>query len=75
MPAPRVAVGPHAAPFATEAIVAGGGLPVAVGEPADALVWLVPGGVDRLEAALQAVPGIRCLRDPTRGGLAATLNR
>ena len=25
-------------------------------------------------AMLQAVPGIRCLRDPTRGGLAATLN-
>ena len=29
----------------------------------------------RLVAAmLQAVPGIRCLRDPTRGGLATTLN-
>ena len=25
-------------------------------------------------AMVQAVPGIRCLRDPTRGGLAATLN-
>jgi hydrogenase expression/formation protein HypE len=25
-------------------------------------------------AMLQVVPGIRCLRDPTRGGLAATLN-
>ncbi len=25
-------------------------------------------------AMLQAVPGIRCLRDPTRGGLATTLN-
>jgi len=67
VPAPRVAVGPQAAPFATEAIVAGGGLPVPVGEPADALVWLVPGGVDRLEAALQAVPGIRWVQLPFAG--------
>ena len=28
----------------------------------------------RVAAMVQAVPGIRCLRDPTRGGLATTLN-
>lgn len=29
---------------------------------------------DLVEAMVKAVPDIRCLRDPTRGGLAATLN-
>jgi hydrogenase expression/formation protein HypE len=29
---------------------------------------------DLVAAMLDAVPGIRCLRDPTRGGLASTLN-
>jgi len=70
---PRVAIGPAAGGFAAEAVVAGGGELVGVGEPADALVWLGHDDVDGLSAALAATPGVRWVQLPAAGveGMAA----
>lgn len=40
---------------------------MAIGEPADALVWLVPGDPDGLMAALDATPGVRWVQLPFAG--------
>jgi len=64
---PRIAVGPSWADFAAEAARAGGGEPVALGEPADALVWMSQGHLDELRAALEAQPGIRWVQLPFAG--------
>jgi phosphoglycerate dehydrogenase-like enzyme len=67
MPAPRVAVGPDANRSAEDAVRRGGGLPVAVGEPADGLVWLDPRDPDGLGGVLAASPGIRWVQLPFAG--------
>ncbi len=66
---PRVAVGPEPAPFAVDAVTAGGGQVVPLGEEADALVWLSPRPEDNelLRHALAEGPGIRWVQLPFAG--------
>ena len=63
----RVAVGPRRARFASSAVSEGGGTVVAVGEPADALVWLDPSDVPGLTAAIATTPGVRWVQLPYAG--------
>lgn len=63
----RVAVGPRRARFASSAVSEGGGTVVAVGEPADALVWLDPADVPGLTAAIATTPGVRWVQLPYAG--------
>jgi phosphoglycerate dehydrogenase-like enzyme len=63
---PRIAVGPSVG-FAADAVRAGGGEPVKLGEPADALVWMSIDDVDGLRAALDQQPGIRWVQLPFAG--------
>ena len=56
MPTPRIAVGPVASSFATEAVAAGGGTVVDVGDGPDALVWLDPVEVQALADRIAATP-------------------
>lgn len=67
MSRPRIAIGPADAAFAEEAVRGGGGLPVALGEPADAVVWLSPHELGELKEALAAQPGIRWVQLPFAG--------
>jgi phosphoglycerate dehydrogenase-like enzyme len=67
MAAPRVAVGPTSAAFAVDAVRAGGGLPVELGEPADALVWLAARDLDGLRVAIAAQPDFRWVQLPFAG--------
>ena len=66
---PRVAVGPDLAEYADKAIRDGGGEPVSVdaGAGADALVWLMPGDVDGLRAALATASSARWVQLPFAG--------
>lgn len=66
MVAPRIAVGPSAPAFVTDAIVAGGGKPVEPDGPADGLVWMDTRDVDRLGRALD-VTGARWVQLPMAG--------
>ena len=77
----RIAVGPRRRPphdgpereravgleWALEAVRAGGGEPVAVGDPADGLVWLPPGRPDELAGLLADQPGLRWVQLPYAG--------
>jgi phosphoglycerate dehydrogenase-like enzyme len=67
MTPPRVAVGPHAAPFATEAVVAGGGSLVGITDHPDALVWLDPMEVKGLADQLAEAPDVRWVQLPFAG--------
>ncbi|HLH29423.1 MAG TPA: D-isomer specific 2-hydroxyacid dehydrogenase family protein [Acidimicrobiales bacterium] len=67
MPGPRVAVRPHPAPFAVEAVGAGGGTFVDDPEAAEGLVWLDPFRPEELAATLRAAPGIRWVQLPSAG--------
>jgi phosphoglycerate dehydrogenase-like enzyme len=65
----RVAIGPEPDSFAVDAVVAGGGQVVALGDPADALVWLSPRRRDNdvLRRTLDAEPSIRWIQLPFAG--------
>ncbi len=67
MSEPNVHVAPFAAPFATEAVVAGGGR--VVDDPGEAvgLVWMDPHHPDRLADVLAAGPEIRWVQLPSAG--------
>jgi phosphoglycerate dehydrogenase-like enzyme len=67
MPAPRIAVGPQHASFATDAVAAGGGTVVGVGEAPDALVWLDPTEVVALADQVAASPSLRWVQLPFAG--------
>jgi len=67
MPPPRIAVGPRAASFATDAVEEGGGSVVAITESPDALVWLDPIEVKGLADQLEAAPGVRWVQLPFAG--------
>ncbi|HVA75083.1 MAG TPA: D-isomer specific 2-hydroxyacid dehydrogenase family protein [Acidimicrobiales bacterium] len=67
MSAPRVAIGPRSAPFAEDAVLAGGGVPVKVDEPADALVWLSAHRMEALKEVLDREPRIRWVQLPFAG--------
>jgi phosphoglycerate dehydrogenase-like enzyme len=67
MAIPHVAIGPTFAEFAENAVRAGGGIPVKVGEQADALVWCDPHDVAGLAAALGHQPGLRWVQLPFAG--------
>jgi phosphoglycerate dehydrogenase-like enzyme len=67
MTPPRIAVGPLASPFATEAVVAGGGTVVEVDESPDALVWLNPGDMAGLAGYLEKAPEARWVQLPFAG--------
>ncbi|MGH9055271.1 MAG: D-isomer specific 2-hydroxyacid dehydrogenase family protein [Acidimicrobiales bacterium] len=67
MAAPRVAIGPKSSAFAEEAVRAGGGLPLKLGEPSDALVWLSVRDLDCLREVLEDQPGIRWVQLPFAG--------
>jgi phosphoglycerate dehydrogenase-like enzyme len=67
MPAPRIAIGPSSSPFGEDAVRAGGGVPVKLGERADALVWLAAHDLDGLAAVLDEQPEIRWVQLPFAG--------
>ncbi|HEY3810639.1 MAG TPA: D-isomer specific 2-hydroxyacid dehydrogenase family protein [Acidimicrobiales bacterium] len=67
MPVPRIAVGPSSSPFGEDAVRAGGGLPVKLGEPAEAVVWLTASDLDGLAAVLEDQPEIRWVQFPFAG--------
>jgi phosphoglycerate dehydrogenase-like enzyme len=67
MPAPRIAIGPSSSHFAEDAVRAGGGVPLKLGEPADAVVWLSAHDLDGLVAVLDDQPGIRWVQLPFAG--------
>jgi phosphoglycerate dehydrogenase-like enzyme len=71
MPAPRVAIGPSSAGFAEAAVRGGGGVPVKLGENADAVVWLSAHDLDGLIAVLEEQPEIRWVQLPFAGVEAA----
>ncbi len=67
MVGPRVAVKPFAAPFATEAVVAGGGSVVDDVKAAEGLVWLDPFRTDDLAETLHTAPDVRWVQLPSAG--------
>jgi phosphoglycerate dehydrogenase-like enzyme len=67
MSPPRVAVGPVASPFATEAVTEGGGSVVPIGDSPDALVWLDPHDVDGLKQQLALAPDVSWVQLPFAG--------
>ncbi len=67
MTAPRIAVGPATAPFATDAVVAGGGAVVEIVGTPDALVWLDPAEVKGLADQLEVAPDLRWVQLPFAG--------
>jgi phosphoglycerate dehydrogenase-like enzyme len=67
MVAPRVAIGPSSSAYAEDAVRAGGGLPVKLGERADALVWLSSQDLDGLRAVLEDQPDLRWVQLPFAG--------
>ena len=67
MTSPRVAVGPVASTFATDAVVAGGGTLVEVKDGPDALVWLNPGDMAGLGDYLAIAPDARWVQLPFAG--------
>jgi phosphoglycerate dehydrogenase-like enzyme len=67
MTTPRIAIGPRPAPFAADAVVAGGGLVVEVTDEPDALVWLDPFNASGLADQLAVAPGVRWVQLPSAG--------
>jgi phosphoglycerate dehydrogenase-like enzyme len=67
MNAPRIAIGPDAAQFAIDAVVAGGGSVVDISERPDALVWLNPMEVKGLADQLAVAPDLRWVQLPFAG--------
>lgn len=63
----RVAIGPTWADWAERAVLAGGGIPVPMGEPADGLIWLSPGDVDGLGHELAGRTGPAWVQLPFAG--------
>ena len=64
---PRIAIGPKSAGFAEEAVRAGGGVPVQVNDPADALVWLSATDMETLGEVLHDQPDLRWVQLPFAG--------
>jgi phosphoglycerate dehydrogenase-like enzyme len=67
MPAPRIAVGPQHASFATDAVAAGGGTLVDATEEPEALVWLDPADVQGLADQVKAAASVRWVQLPFAG--------
>ncbi len=67
MAAPRIAVGPNPSASAEDAVRAGGGVPVKLGEHADAVVWLSAHDLDGLAALLEDQPQVRWVQLPFAG--------
>jgi phosphoglycerate dehydrogenase-like enzyme len=67
MSPPRIAVGPHPASFATDAVVAGGGSVVEISDRPDALVWLDPVEVKGLADQIEVAPDVRWVQLPFAG--------
>jgi phosphoglycerate dehydrogenase-like enzyme len=67
MAPPRIAIGPNSAGFAEDAVRAGGGRVVKLGDPAEALVWLSPRDMDGLREVLDDQPSIRWVQLPFAG--------
>ncbi len=67
MPSPRVAVGPFESPFATAAVVEGGGSVAPIDDSPDAIVWLDPADVDGLRGFLAAAPDASWVQLPFAG--------
>jgi phosphoglycerate dehydrogenase-like enzyme len=62
-----VTVAPSPAPFAVEAVEAGGGAVVSLTDDPEALVWLDSHDVGGLATALAAAPGVRWVQLPSAG--------
>jgi phosphoglycerate dehydrogenase-like enzyme len=67
MTSPRVAVGPFESPFATDAVVEGGGSVTPIGDSPDALVWLDPADVNGLRRFLAQAPDVAWVQLPFAG--------
>jgi phosphoglycerate dehydrogenase-like enzyme len=65
--APRIAIGPVQRDSAVQAVRDGGGEPADVDAKPDALVWLDPGDLDGLRAALAAASSARWVQLPFAG--------
>jgi phosphoglycerate dehydrogenase-like enzyme len=64
---PRIAIGPAPAPFAVDAVLAGGGRVVAVTERPDGLVWLDPSDLGGLADHLDTASDIAWVQLPLAG--------
>ncbi len=64
---PRIAVGPRQQDAAVQAVREGGGELVGIGAQPDALVWLNPGDLDGLRAALATAGSARWVQLPFAG--------
>ncbi len=64
---PRIAVGPRQQDAAVQAVREGGGELVGIGAQPDALVWLNPGDIDGLRAALATAGSARWVQLPFAG--------
>jgi phosphoglycerate dehydrogenase-like enzyme len=67
VPAPRIAIGPDPAPYASGAVIAGGGTVVDAADGADALVWLSPHDAAGLRKVLDGAPQVRWVQLPFAG--------
>ena len=67
MASPRIAIGPNSAGFAEDAVRAGGGQVVKLGDAADALVWLSAKDMEGLHEVLKDQPSIRWVQLPFAG--------
>ena len=65
--APRIALGPSETAFAVDALRAGGGEVVALGDEPEALVWTSPRHVDELKGVLASTPTLRWVQLPFAG--------
>jgi phosphoglycerate dehydrogenase-like enzyme len=67
MPAPRIAIGPAPAPFASEAVLSGGGSIVDITAHPDGLVWLDPFDLTGLSDHLATAPDVGWVQLPFAG--------
>jgi phosphoglycerate dehydrogenase-like enzyme len=67
MPAPRIAVGPQAVAFASDAVVAGGGVVVGIEDHPDAVVWINGMDLAGVGRWLVEAPDVRWVQLPMAG--------
>ena len=65
--APRIGLGPSETAFAVDAVRAGGGEVVALGDEPEALVWTSPRHVDELKGVIASTPTLRWVQLPFAG--------
>jgi phosphoglycerate dehydrogenase-like enzyme len=64
---PRIALAPMTAAFAHDAVIAGGGEVVELGEQPDGLIWTTPGQWDEVGPTIAKIPSINWVQLPLAG--------